>query len=159
MPENVPTTPLLEWEAPSLHAPQRSARWYATAGSLVVTGAAFGFLSENWTFAVALLLLAGVYFLLRNAAPAPHRMQIQGDGFEVDGIFTAWKDCEAFWLLRLPTHAELHIRKKRGWDRDVRIQTAGIDLSLLRATLSPLLPEKSDERERLFDALIRLLKL
>ncbi|MEK7218082.1 MAG: hypothetical protein AAB728_01310 [Patescibacteria group bacterium] len=152
-------TPLLAWEAPSLPSPQRSARWYAAAFGLVLLGAVYGIFSHTWSFTLAVVLLGGVYFLLRNARPALHRIGMDEHGFQYDDAFTEWKDCADFWFVALPTHTELHICRKAGWNRETVIQTGPVDPALIRRTIAPYLHERRSQKERALDYLIRILKL
>jgi hypothetical protein len=124
-----------------------------------MVGATYGILTHTWSFTLAVVLLGGIYFLLRNARPALHRIGMDEHGFQYDDTFTEWKDCADFWLVRLPTHTELRILRKAGWNRETVIQTGSVDPVLIRNTLSPFLRERKNQKERLLDYLIRIFKL
>ena len=61
--------------------------------------------------------------------------------------------------MQFPTYTELTIRKKKGLDRELLIQTADLDPQIIRETIKAFLPERSDGNERFIDMLIRLLKI
>ncbi|MFA6522874.1 MAG: hypothetical protein WCS85_00700 [Candidatus Peribacteraceae bacterium] len=156
---NTQTTspPLLVWDAPLMARTERTPRWYRNAGIITVGLMAYGILSHNWTFTLAIGLAAGWYFLHRNVKPRDHHIEISTNGFTLDESFTAWADCMGFVLRRFRTHSELTLLKKRGSDHT--ILTGSINPMHLRETLSPLVPERSDMQERLIDTLVRTLKL
>lgn len=149
--------PILEWDAIAHANPQRSPRWYAIGGGIAFFGAAYSILTGNWSFAMGLLLIGGVYFLLRNAQSRTHHVRIERGGILFDGTFTNWSDCTQFWLLRFPAYVELHIQRKK--KSELLIQTGAMDPLLIRSVLSESVAERSDARESPLNALIRLLKL
>lgn len=152
--------PRLEWRAPIIASPERSPRWYLVGGICVIVFAAYGILTRNWTFALAVLLLGGTYFLLRNSTAPLHRLRVEDGGFLIDDEFIGWDDCESFWFVHLPEYTELHILKKKpSWNHEVIIQTGPVDPANVRRVLSEYLSEKSDQKERITDAIIRFLKL
>ncbi len=121
--------------------------------------AGYGIWAGDWTFVVAIILIACSYFITRKSTARLHRILLQDDGIDFDGTFTSWKDCEDFWLMQFPTYTELTIRKKKGLDRELLIQTADLDPQIIRETIKAFLPERSDGNERFIDMLIRLLKI
>lgn len=150
---------LLAWTAPSHHNYERSARWYITWGILVLIIAAYGILSGAWTLTLVALLLGGTYFLTRREATPLKEIRIENDGVEFEGNFTPWTQCKDFWLVTTPLFTELHIVRKGAIKSNIRIQTGSIDPTLIRSTVSQFLTMRPDQREHLFDALIRLCKL
>jgi len=149
--------PILEWEAPSIPHHERSPRWYAVAGITVLVMAAYAIVTGSWTFAVVVLLSAGMYFLLRREKPASKAISILPQGVNLDGRFYAWGDLESFWLIPTPGYTELHIAQK---SRSVLIvQTGAVPTDVVRAALSQFIREDSDRHESLLDIFIRICKL
>ncbi len=138
---------------------ERSPRWYLIGGSIVLLTAVYGILTGAWTLSLVILLIAGMYTLLRNAPPPVGHISISPQGFTFNDAFTSWIDCESFWLLQGPGYIELHILKKRRWHAEVVIQIGPINPQSLRGLLGQLLTEHSDQRERLLDTIIRICKL
>ncbi len=154
-----PKIPLLDWSAPTHPVHERSARWYLL-GSIAVLGmAAYGIISGNWTLSLLTVLIGGGYFLVRREPPVIRRIVVHDHGFEYDDLKIHWEECKEFWIVRTPNYTELHILRKRGIDRELVIQTANIDQTVIRSTLSHFLPIRPDQRERLVDICIRLFKL
>ncbi|MDB4978686.1 MAG: hypothetical protein JWM56_872 [Candidatus Peribacteria bacterium] len=125
----------------------------------MLAGAAYGILSGNWSFALVILLLGAVYYLTRNAPAVMGEITVTDYGFQLNDVFTAWNDCQDFWLIATPDYMELHILRKKGWNREAVIQTGDVDPQLIRQALSELLPERSNMKEKLLDAFIRICKL
>ena len=152
-------TVLLSWTAPSHHNHEHSPRWYMIAGSLVLIVAAYGILSGAWTVTLVSLLLGGTYFLVRNESMPMRKMQIEIDGVQFDDTFTPWDQCKDFWIIQTPLYTELRLARKTRIGGDIRIQTGDIDPTLIRTTLSQFLPLRADQKEHIFDVIIRLCKL
>ena len=149
----------LTWSAPTMHDHERSPRWYAAAGIFVLVCTVDGILTGAWTFAMVMLLTAGVYFLVHRH-PVPIRtISLTPQGVLFGDIFTQWSDCAGFWIVQTPLGDELHILRTRGWDREIHIHTGPMSLDRLRPFLGRFLTEKSDRSERLVDKIIRFCKL
>lgn len=154
-----PVAPL-QWSAYLHPEHERSHRWYIIGGLFVTLCILYGvFFYGGWSFALVMLLIAGMYFMLRRAPPAVGTIQLEDKGFTLSGQFTNYKDCTSFWFIKLPDYTELHIRKKRSVIPEAVIQTGPIAIPEIRAFLSQKLPEKEDQQERLIDRVIRLCKL
>lgn len=150
---------LLSWNAPSHCNHERSARWYLVSGVFVVAIAAYGILSGTWSVTLVSLMLGGVYFITRHEPMPLKDIRIETDGVQFQNSFTPWVQCKDFWLISTPLYTELHIARKGTVKGDIRIQTGDIDPLLIRSTLSQFLTMRTDQHERLFDAIIRLCKL
>jgi hypothetical protein len=151
--------PRLEWQAPSIPTPERTVRWYLIGSAVLVLGLVYCIFAANWSFALALLVIAATYALLRKSKPVFHRIRIENGGFLFDDAFVGWEDCTDFWFVVLPSYTELHFEKKRGANRNIKIQTGPTDPAQIRAVLGEFLPERSDQRESLSETIIRILKL
>ena len=78
---------------------------------------------------------------------------------QFDGTFTPWTQCGEFWLIQTPLYVELRILRRGALQGDIRIQTGNIDPLLIRSTVSQFLAMRADQKEHLFDAILRLCKL
>lgn len=149
----------IEWVAPSHHNHERTPRWYAIFAAVILGIAGYAILAGAWTVALVTTLLGGVYYLVRREPTPLKYIRLEKDGFQFQETFTPWKQCKDFWLVQTPLFTELHIRKQSGVLPEVVIQTGGIDVPQIRAFLSDVLTMRTDQKERLMDALIRLCKL
>lgn len=137
---------------------ERSHRWYLIAGIVVVLFLFFSILRGDWSFAVVIALVAGVYFLVHRKPPPEKRIDIRSSGIVFDGDVVPWSSCQGFFFLQGPDYVELHFERK---DRkeDIVIQTGDLKIDELHALLIQLLPELPNRRERLLDSFTRSLKL
>ncbi|NOS67014.1 MAG: hypothetical protein HOO67_01455 [Candidatus Peribacteraceae bacterium] len=150
---------ILAWTAYSHHNHERSAHWYLFGGVFVLAIAVYGIVTGAWTLTLVSLLLGGVYFLTRREMTPLKEIRIFADGIDFNGSFTAWDQCKDFWIVTTPLFTELHVTRKGAIKSNILIQTADIDPTLIRSTLSQFLPMRPDQREHMFDAIIRLCKL
>lgn len=149
---------LLTWEAPQHPAFVRTARWYWTAGSVIIAVAAYGFFFEAWSMAIIALMCGGLYVMVHEHKPSAKIISITGAGILLEQTFTRFDELEGFCFLETPAYTELHfVRKKRG--NDVIIQTGTMDIMQLRISLGTYIPELKDKKEPLLDLLARTLKL
>ena len=150
---------ILRWEAPKNPTHVRGTRWYVSAGVFVVSCAAYGILTGQWSFSVVMILLAGMYVLTQHTAETKVSIAITQDGVICRNEFTSWKDCTDFWMLQGHDYVELHIAKRKRWSGDIVVLTGDNNPQLIRSTLGQFLPERSGQTERLLDTIIRICKL
>lgn len=159
LPESGNLRILLSWTAPVAAAHQRSLRWYLYGGIFVVSCAAYGIIAGEWSFSIVMILLAGFYVLTRRAPEPVKTIAILEEGFIFENEFTEWRDCKDFWMLQGNGYLELHIMRNRRWSPEIVIQTGSEDPRIIRALLTRFIPERSGQRERLLDIIIRICKL
>ena len=147
------------WSAPSHHNHERSARWYLIGGCLILAIAIYGIIIGAWTVTIVSLLVGGTYFLTRREETPVKTIRIEREGVTFQDDFTPWGQCKEFWVVQTPLFNELHILRDARVRREIRLQTATIDVTLLRSILSQFLPMRTDQREHIVDVLIRLCKL
>jgi len=154
-----PLTPLLSWSAPSLRVHTRSHQWYKIGGIIVIIGAAYGILFGSWTFSILLLLIGGMYYLLRGATAPAKNIHLIREGVLFEDSFTRWEDLEGFWMIHTPQFTELHLTPKEKARSPIVIQTGSIDPLLIKSTIGQFIPEQTEKVEGLLDVLARILKL
>jgi hypothetical protein len=155
-----PTAPFtLAWRAPIHPEHERGVKWYIYGSIFVLACAIYGIFSGAWTFSVAIVVAAGLYYLVRKAPAVVKSIQLTEQGVTYDGEFTQWNDVSSFWVVATPAYNELHIMRKKGLNREIVIQLSDIGITPIRATLSQVIQEQSDRGERFLDLLIRICKL
>ncbi|MEK7529230.1 MAG: hypothetical protein AAB592_05680 [Patescibacteria group bacterium] len=71
---------VIEWSAPEYHRYEKGVLWYVIA-AVLLTGIVFYAISTGgWTFAVAILVFAGVYALIYHKEPKRLNMQLSNVG-------------------------------------------------------------------------------
>lgn len=162
MPDTNTPTPeqvLLTWSAPVQHTHERSKRWYVIGGTLVLAGAAYGVLSGAWSVALVAIMIGAMYFILRDHKFPDETITITQSGVRIGQTYMSWNDLQGFWLMPTDDYMELHIVPKDSKKRELLIQTGGMNIQTIRETIGAWIPELTDKRERLLDALIRICKL
>ena len=154
-----PPQTLLEWVAPSRHDHDRTHRWYVIFAVFILTIAGYAILTGAWSVVLVELLCGGVTYLVRREPMPMKLLRIQNDGFEYQNSFTPWSQCKNFWFVQTPLYTELHISRTKLLGSEIVIQTADIDPTVIRSTLSQCITMKADQGERLLDVIIRLCKL
>ncbi len=147
------------WQAPVLPRHERSARWYAIGGAVVVIAAAYGIFIESWPFAIVALLCGAMYYLMRDHVPPLKTITLLEGGVLLEQAFTRWEELKGFWILETPGYTELHFVHTQKRTSDIVIQTSGQNLSDLRVLIGTYIPELTDKKEGLLDTFIRIIKL
>lgn len=151
--------PLLAWTAQTQPELERGKRWYTVAGVTIVGLAAYGILTGQWTFTLVVLLMAGMYVLTHRSPPLTATIAITERGILFNDAFISYSDLEDFWLLQGASYIELRFARKKRLAPEIVIQLGDQDHQVVRSTLQQFLPERSDQRERLLDTIIRICKL
>lgn len=160
MPEQTPTTEqvVATWHAPVHATVERDKRWYVIGGVVTVLLATYAIFTGAWTFAIVVLLCAGMYVLTHDHSFGDETATVTSTGVQIAQRFLRWEDMQGFWFLSTPAYTELHIVPSRR-QPDMVIQTGAQDVQLLRTALSEHTTELIDKREHLLDVIIRLCKL
>ncbi len=148
---------LLTWSAATMPKHERSPRWYLITGGIFLLFMIVSILWDAWSFAVVVMLLGGVYYLVHRKPPPLKTISIRGGSCVFDGDVTPWRECVGFWFLPGEGYTELHI-ERRG-KPDIVIHTGPYSMEDLRSILVTFLPELTNRREKLLDKLIRICKL
>ena len=167
MPENAPSQVLLSWQTLSAPPVERSARWYAIGGVLILMFAAYGLFQGSWLTALVAILMGGVYFLMRNEKPKAITVRITGIGMQIEEKIIPWNAIKDFWILLGRNYVELHLAPQgvlQGetvvYIRDPHTPAdSSMDPGIVRKTLLQFVPERAGMQERFLDAIARLLKL
>ena len=150
---------VLSWNAPSQPAFKRSAQWYAIGGVIVLVLAGYGIMTGSWPFAIVMVLLGAMYYILRDHVPPQKSIALTNKGVQLGETFTRWEDIEGFWLLETPDYTELHVVHRDKKKFDLIIQTGTQNVQAIRTALGQLSTELTDRQERFVDMLIRICKL
>lgn len=150
---------LATWQAPVLPRHERSPKWYAIGGVVVVIFAGYGIVTGSWPFTIVVLLCGAMYYLMRDHVSPEKTITIMDGGVQLEDLFTRWEDLSGFWILQTPEYAEVHfvpLAKRRS---DILIQTGHQNITDLRVLIGSHIPELTDKKETLLDALVRTAKL
>lgn len=138
---------------------ERSKNWYVICGTAVVISAAYGIVFHSLLFTVVCVLMAGVYYLMRNVPTTQHTCSVMREGVLYDNQFLRWDDVEGFWGVRAITSFDLHLPTKNKGLKELRIQLQIEQADHVRYVLSQFTTELHDQHEHLLDTIIRICKL
>ena len=151
--------PLLSWTAPVAPEHQRSKRWYICAMAAVSVLVIYSLFAQAWTFTIILVLSSVMYWKIHRDPPVQKNIAIWDTGFQIGNEYTAWSECNSYWMLQGENYVELHIERNLKFKGNVLIQTGNISFQEIREVLSRFIPENTTKTEGLLDTIIRLCKI
>jgi hypothetical protein len=136
------------WKFEEFKKGHRGKTWYTIAGLLGALLLIYAVVTENFTFAVLLVLMAFVYFMLEWSAPGPVRCTIGDTGIIIGGKFYRYTDIESFWILfQPPIVKNLYFRFKGSKSPKFSIPLEDIDPVALRQILLAFLTEDLEQED------------
>jgi hypothetical protein len=151
--------PLFEWEALDAVPHVRGERWYACGAIVVIVASAWGLITGSLLTALLFLLIGAIYFLLRNRPPQLIRIRLTEVGISVRDEVLPWSQFRDFWFLIGREYCELHLGSAVRFSSDRKFLISLTYIPKARGVLLAYLPERAGQRERMFDAITRILKL
>jgi uncharacterized membrane protein YobD (UPF0266 family) len=156
----VPSHVIFEWNAPEYIQHNKSKNWYFVAGAIVIALVLVSIFTGNWTMALAIVTLAGVYIYLQTHHPPKNiKIQITEMGIYVGHMFFSYSNIEAFWIIVQDGLRTLNLRIAKRRHTDIIIQLNSQDPVPLRQYLVGQIPEWEGKHESFTDTILRLLKL
>ena len=144
------TNPLVTWESPLYPSTIKNTNWYLGLFSATAILAIYGFLSNSWTFSVAIVIAAGVYYYLNEQDVPIVQVSVSEFGILVGNFVYPFSEIKTFWIAyNPPYHKELRIVLKNEYKPEVVISIHAINPTELRSVLTKYLPEW-EEREKSF---------
>jgi len=150
---------LLTWEAPLRYAHEHTKRWYVFMGSALGIMLLYSLWTLAWSLTLVLVIAPVTYLYLRKEKPSNKKISIGTQGFTLGEEFTAWIDCNGFWVIQTPDYSELHIPRKDSNKNEIIVLTGNIKILDLRTTLRQFLEEIPKKNEKIFDTISRICKL
>jgi len=152
---------LHHWDTPEFIPLPRGKRWYTIAGLIFSGLLIIAIFSGNWTMAIAITLLAVVFFAFEKRQPKHVTVEISSMGLWYKDKFYPYHHLNSFWIVYHPPYVNslyLKIRKKRGF-KLLKIELYHEDPNLIRELLIKEIPEIEGATEPMTDILSRLLRL
>lgn len=151
---------LASWKIPEHIRHQRSRLWYLVAivlGALLIL---YGVFTNNFLFALAIVLFAVVYLLMHMQEPSHLDFKITDKGIELGNKNYDYADLTGFWLVMRDDHKSLHLRTKFFSSPLLSIPLGDTNPEAIRGALSKVVSEDTTEKEEpLLDFLSRRFKL
>lgn len=152
---------VFSWVAPEYIQHPKSKMWYLIAAAVAGVVIVLDVLTGNYTMALAVVILAGVYYYLHlNHPPKDIKITISKMGVKVGNMVFPFSSIQSFWIIYNPPHVmTLNLRVKEHFFSDVIIQLNHEDPVPVREFLCGQIPEWEGKNESFGDAVLRLFKL
>lgn len=152
--------PLLTWEAPFRHKPEKGFIWL-TLVALAMSGILYySIVNGNWFFGIAMVIAAFAYGVDHFEETKTIEIKISDIGIKIGKKTIAYSNIKAFWILYHPPFiGRLYIRTHQKMLPDIIIELAGVDPALIRKYLTRHVIEWEGKEESFMDLTVRLLKL
>ncbi|MBL4694388.1 hypothetical protein JKY72_03395 [Candidatus Gracilibacteria bacterium] len=150
----------VEWIAPEYIRHYRGNVWKTISFAIVVISAILAFLYGSWTFSLAIITSAVVYYIVHIEHPKEVTIKISKIGIKVGSRKYAFTRIKGFWTIYDPPYVRtLHIRVAGEMITDITIQLGQQDPAEVRELLMSKIPEFEGKTENLSDLFIRLFRL
>ena len=153
---------LLTWKIPEHVRHQRGRGWYIFAGLVGAILIIYGIFTNNFLFALIVVLFAIISVLLHMQEPAMINFSITGEGVFVGGRGTDYKDLQNFWVVEGAdgNAKSLHLRTKSFFYPLISVPLEdSIGEETVRVILKKYIKEDVEEKdEPLSETLSRRLK-
>jgi hypothetical protein len=150
----------ISWVAPEYVAHERGLMWKITMLVLVTACAGVSFYFGDWSFALAVLVFAGVYAIIHSKRPRNIEIKISNIGIKVGFKKYPYGKIKAFWLIYEPPFVQtLNIRVEGEFIGDITIQLSNTNPAAIREFLITKIPEMEGKSESLSDIFVRLFKI
>lgn len=151
---------LVSWKIPEHIRHQRSQLWYLVAAASGALFIFYGVFTNNFLFALAVVLFAVVYLLMHMQEPPFLDFKITEKGVELGNKNYDYADITGFWLVARDDHKSLHLRTKFFSSPLLSIPLVDTSPEAVRGALSKFVSEDTSEKEEpLLEVLGRRFKL
>jgi hypothetical protein len=148
------------WDAPEFIKHEKTGLWFLIAGCFALLLVVYALYTNSWTFAVAILILSGVYFLYHHVEPNRVHISISETGIKIGENSFPYMDFAAFWIIYKPPFVKnLHLRLKKKFLGEMTIQLENENPVQIREFLTGKITELSGRDETMSELLIRTFKL
>lgn len=150
-----------KWDFPEFGTSWRSSSWYKWAIPVAILLLAYSFFTNNYLFAVIIILLAIIYFFQSFDSPLTVQCQITEDGIVLGGKFYDYRDLSLFWIIYEPPNVKnLYIEFNNPLKPRLGIPLNNQNPIAVRDVLEQYLEEDAErEDEPISDGLSRVLKM
>jgi hypothetical protein len=152
---------IMAWTVDEYERHERGPIWYAVAVVLGVTLLLYAVLTQNFLFAVIVIMFGVIIGLSTMREPQQLLFVMTSRGVEIGGKFIPFKEFRSFWVLYEPPHVKnVYLEYKRSVRPHIVVPLYDQNpLEVRKALLKYLDEDLTQEEEPLADLLGRLLKL
>lgn len=148
------------WDFPEFTSHQRGLLWYLIAFLVVVGLLIFSFATDNFLFAVIIILSVVIIVYISRRNPRIMNIKITDAGIVIENHFYPYSEIKNFWIINEPDIKRLYIEFHSAFIPRLSIPYRDQDADTLREFLLQFI-EENDEREGepISETLARWLKL
>jgi len=137
---------LMAWQFKEHENGHRGRTWYIVASLLAAILLLYSVWTENFTFALLILLLVLVYFLLEWRTPDTITFAITDVGIAVGNRFYRYRDMDAFWIIYYPPEIKnVYFRFPNSYSPRFKIPLEDVDPVAVRELLLAFLNEDLEQ--------------
>jgi hypothetical protein len=152
--------PIIFWEAVSVVHHEKSRLWYILAATFVLLAIIYFIFTDAASGAVAVIMLAGVYFLAINEKPRVIKVEINDLGIKVKDNFYAFSSIRFFWIIYNPPFTvTLNFATVGRIGRIITVQLGKQDPAEVRNFLRTQVPEVEGKSEGFFESVGKVLRI
>lgn len=151
---------VISWIAPEHIRHKRGRLWKVIVAALLIAAIVTGIAHQAWTFSLAIVVFAIVYYLLNREPAKDVKVSISDIGIKVGKRKYPFTRIKSFWLVYEPPYTKsLYVKVDGELVVDVSIQLNKQDPSEVREFLIEKIPEREGHNQPLAELFSRLLKL
>lgn len=151
---------LLSWSSHLNQEYERGGKWYLLGGIGILLLAAYGILTNQWTFSVALIVFAGVYYFVSHQETPTIDVKVSDIGIKVGKRVYPYTELKTFWIEYNPPYFQnLHLIPDNQYKPEITVQIHQVNISDLRRILSRYLPEWKERKKTVSETIIQSLGL
>lgn len=152
---------IISWQIPEYRRYERGKTWYLVAGLILLFLVGYAVLTQNFLFALMVILFAVIVFLSHVRAPQMLDLVITNAGVLVNRRFYPYTDLGSYWIISQPPFTNnLYFDFQRSGRQPLSIALDGQNPEEVREALANFLVEDGEKKEEpLADLLWRMLKL
>lgn len=152
--------PQLSWKTYLYPAYEKGKYWYVLAIIAVLGFAAYGVLTNSWTFSVVVLITAGVYYYIHSQDNPVIEVVVTDVGIRVGERVYRYTDLKTYWIDYNPPYVQdLHLVLRNDLKQDITIQMHGPNPTEVRTVLSQYLPEWEERQKNFTESITNVMGL
>ncbi len=151
----------ISWITPEYIKYEKGLIWKIAVILLILAAVSWGIVSKAWTFSLAMVVFAVVYYaMIHRDHPKAVRVTLSDIGIKVGHRKYSYSQIKAFWIIYNPPYIKtLHIRVQNDIALDIPIYLHNQDPAEIREFLIEKLPELEGHKESFSDVLLRIFKI
>ena len=149
----------IEWDALEFMHHERGAMWYLIGGIIAALMVVYAVITQAWTMAIVIAMLAGVVYLYSHETPKVQRISISRLGIHVGRNNYHYSNIESFWVIFESDVQTLNLKLAGKMGNVEVIQLSEQDPIALREVLSQYILEEEGKEENFVDKVGRWMKI